>query len=201
MSFSVYDKKREGKIEVERNDGLRVPWGGQKSDQLSDERWAGTAGHSDMGSDPRTQLAEDCMHAKLLQLCPTLCDPMDGSPPGSSVHGNSPGKNTGLGCHALLQGISPTQGMNPDLPQCRRILCHPSHQESLEIAYKSLPKPYIYPVISAVFLTHPYAQISVLHIWWIFSDNFWSLRPTRRISNYHSLFYLVFQQWAHQQGS
>ena len=28
-----------------------------------------------------------CMHIKLLQLCPTLCDPLDCSPPGSSVHG------------------------------------------------------------------------------------------------------------------
>ena len=31
----------------------------------------------------------------------TLCDPMDCSPPGSSVHEDSPGKNTGAGCHAL----------------------------------------------------------------------------------------------------
>ena len=31
----------------------------------------------------------------------TLCDPMDCSPPGSSVHGDSPGKNTGVGCHDL----------------------------------------------------------------------------------------------------
>ena len=36
-----------------------------------------------------------------------LCDPMDCSPPGSSVHGDSPGKNTGMGCHALLQEIFP----------------------------------------------------------------------------------------------
>ena len=36
-------------------------------------------------------------------------------PPGSSVYGDSPGKNTGVGCHALLQGIFPTQGMNPCL--------------------------------------------------------------------------------------
>ena len=85
--FSLWPKKREGKIEVERNDGLRVPWGGQKSDQLSDERWAGTAGHSDMGSDPRIQLVEECVHAKLLQSCPTLCNTMDCSPPGSSVRG------------------------------------------------------------------------------------------------------------------
>ena len=44
-----------------------------------------------------------CMCAKFLQSCPTLCDPMDYSPPGSSVHGDSPSKNTGVGCHVLLQ--------------------------------------------------------------------------------------------------
>jgi len=43
---------------------------------------------------------------------------MDCSPPGSSVHGDSPGKNTGVGCHALLQGIFPTQGWNPGLLHC-----------------------------------------------------------------------------------
>ena len=56
-----------------------------------------------------------CMPGKSLQLCPTLCDPMDCSPPGSSVHGNSPVKNTGVGCHALLQQIFPTQGSNQRL--------------------------------------------------------------------------------------
>ena len=55
---------------------------------------------------------------------------MDCSPPGSFVHGNSPGKNTGVGCHALLQGIFPTQGINPGLPHCRQILYHLSHQGS-----------------------------------------------------------------------
>ena len=43
------------------------------------------------------------------------CDPMDCSLPGSSVHGDSPLKNTGVCCHALLQGIFPTQGLNPHL--------------------------------------------------------------------------------------
>ena len=43
--------------------------------------------------------------AKSLQSCPTLYDPIDGSPPGSSVHGDFLGKNTGLGGHALLRGI------------------------------------------------------------------------------------------------
>ena len=42
------------------------------------------------------------------QSCPTLCNPMDCSPPGSSVMRNSPGKNIGVGCRALLQGIFPT---------------------------------------------------------------------------------------------
>ena len=53
--------------------------------------------------------------AKSLQLCPSLCDSMDYRPLGFSVHGNSPDKNTGVGCHALLQGIFPTQGSNPSL--------------------------------------------------------------------------------------
>ena len=48
----------------------------------------------------------------------------------SSVHGDSPGKNTGLGCHAFLQGTFPTQGSNPGLPHCRQFLYHLSHQRS-----------------------------------------------------------------------
>ena len=67
------------------------------------------------------------------RLCPTLCDPRDGSPPGSSVYGDSPGKNPGVRCHALLQGIFPTQGSNPDLLHSRWILYHLSHQGSPRI--------------------------------------------------------------------
>ena len=45
-----------------------------------------------------------CVYVHLVtQLCLTICNPMDCSPPGSSVHGDSPGKNPGVGCHALLQ--------------------------------------------------------------------------------------------------
>ena len=62
------------------------------------------------------------------QSSPTLWDCMDCSPPGSSVHGNYPGKNTEVGCHSLLQGIFPTQRLNLSLPHCRQILCHLSHQ-------------------------------------------------------------------------
>ena len=48
------------------------------------------------------------------------------------------GKNTGVGCHALLQGIFPTQGLNPVLPHCRQILYLLSHQHCfcpLSLAY------------------------------------------------------------------
>ena len=62
------------------------------------------------------------------QLCPTLWDPRDYSPPGSSVQGDSLGKNAGVGCHALLQGNFSTQGLNLGLSHCRRILYHLRHQ-------------------------------------------------------------------------
>ena len=64
------------------------------------------------------------------QSCPTLCDPMDCSQPGSSAHGDSPGRNTEVGFHSFLQGIFPTQGSNPGLPHCRQILYQLSHKES-----------------------------------------------------------------------
>ena len=55
------------------------------------------------------------MRSKSLQSCPTLRNPIDCGLPGSFIHRDSPGKNTGVGCHALLQGIFPTQGSNPHL--------------------------------------------------------------------------------------
>ena len=45
---------------------------------------------------------------------------MDQSPPGASVHGDSPGENTGVGCHVFLQGIFPAQRLNPLLLQLLR---------------------------------------------------------------------------------
>ena len=62
------------------------------------------------------------MGAKLLQSSLTLWDSVDHSLPGSSLHGILPGKNTGVGFHALLQGIFLTQGLNPGLHHCRQIL-------------------------------------------------------------------------------
>ena len=77
-----------------------------------------------------------------------LCDPMDCRPPGSSIHGDSPGKTTGVGCHDLLQGIFLTQGSNPGLLHCRQILYCLSHQGSPRIL-GSIPPPYHFcPLLS-----------------------------------------------------
>ena len=74
------------------------------------------------------------------QSCLALCDPMDCSPPGSSVHGIS--QSTVLECcHFLLQGIFPTQGSNPSLLHWQRDSLSLHHLESLT----SLPIPRVYP--------------------------------------------------------
>ena len=67
------------------------------------------------------------MKVKIAQSCPTLCDPMDRSP------WNSLGQNTGVGSLSLLQGIFPTQGLNPGLLHCRQILYQLSHKGSPRI--------------------------------------------------------------------
>ena len=69
--------------------------------------------------------------SEVAQSCLTLCDPMDCSPPGSSIHGIFPGKNTRVGCHFLLQGIFLTQGSKQGLLYCRRTLfCLKSHWQA-----------------------------------------------------------------------
>ena len=54
---------------------------------------------------------------------------LDCSSPSFCVRGDSPGKNTGLGCHFLLQGIFPTQGLNPGLLHFRQILYSLSYMD------------------------------------------------------------------------
>ena len=53
------------------------------------------------------ELEKECI---VTQLCPTLCDPMDYSPPGSSVHWIFQARSTVVDCHFLLQEIFPSQG-------------------------------------------------------------------------------------------
>ena len=81
------------------------------------------------------------MHAKSLQSCLILCNPMDCSLPGSLCSWDSPGKNAGLSCHALLQGIFPTQGSNPCLLSL------------LNWQVGSLPKPHLGSLTEPVVVT------------------------------------------------
>ena len=67
-----------------------------------------------------------------------LSDPMDCSLSGSSVHGDSPGKNTGVGCHTLLQGIFPIQGSNLGLLHYKQILYHLSHGRKVKVLVTQL---------------------------------------------------------------
>ena len=69
-----------------------------------------------------------CVCVLVTQLCPTLCHPMDCNP--SLCPWDSPGKNTVVGCHFLLLGIFPIQGLNLGLLHCRQILYHLSYQGS-----------------------------------------------------------------------
>ena len=112
-----------------------------------------------------------------IEVCDmTLWDSMDCSPPGSSVHRNSPGKNTKVGCHALLLGIFPTQGLNPCLPHHRQILYRqqPGTQKlSFQKKYK------LYRSISSV---------QLLSRLWIFATLwFVTCQASLSITNFQSL--------------
>ena len=76
----------------------------------------------------RLSTKKESKESEIAQSCPTLCNPLDCSPPGSSIPWDSPGKNTGMGCHFLLQEIFPTQGLNLGLLHCRQTLYRLSHQ-------------------------------------------------------------------------
>ena len=77
------------------------------------------------------------------QLCLTLCYPMDCSPPSSSVHGDSPGKNTGVACYVLLQGIFPTLGSigSPALQVDSLLSEPPGKSKNTGVGSLSLLKP------------------------------------------------------------
>ena len=98
--------------------GWSVPWIAEHGDQMT---WEAVS---------KDEILKDvCMCICFVaQSCATLCNPMDCRLPGSSVHGDSPGKNTEVGCHALLQGIFPILGLNPGLLNCRQILYSLSHK-------------------------------------------------------------------------
>ena len=71
---------------------------------------------------------------------------------------DSPGKNTGVGCHVLLQGIFPTQGSNPGLSHCRRILYCLSHQGSPHTFWFS--SQYTYCILCCLYICRTTQVIS-----------------------------------------
>ena len=78
---------------------------------------------------PRPYLQKSEVNVLVAQLCPTL-RPHGMQPATLFSSQNSPGKNTGVGRHFLLQRIFLTQGLNPGLLHGRQILYHLSHQGS-----------------------------------------------------------------------
>ena len=79
-------------------------------------------------------LHNTCLTSEVAQLCPTLRP--HGLWPTRLFHPwNFPGKNTGVGCHFLLQRIFPTQGSNPGLPHYGQMLYCLSHQEARDTCY------------------------------------------------------------------
>ena len=83
-----------------------------------------------------------CVYVLVTQSCPTLCDPMDCSPPGFCPW-NSPGKNTGVHCHSLRQRNFPTQGSNPGLLHRRQFLYRLNYREVLTLSRDRLSNIYI----------------------------------------------------------
>ena len=68
------------------------------------------------------------MKVLVTQSCPTLCNPHGLWPARLLCPWNSPGKNTGVGCHSLVQEIFATQGLNPGLLHCTEFPCSLNHK-------------------------------------------------------------------------
>ena len=74
-----------------------------------------------------------CVCVLVTKLCPILCNPMDYSPPGSSVHGILQARILEWVAIPFSRLSSLTQGLKLGLPHCRNIPCHLSHQGSSEL--------------------------------------------------------------------
>jgi len=73
----------------------------------------------------------DAVFVSVTQLCLALCNPMDCSPPGSSIHGTLQARILQWVAIPFSKGIFPIQGSNPDLLHHKQILYHLSHREVL----------------------------------------------------------------------
>ena len=83
------------------------------------------------------------------KLCPTLCDSVDCSPPGSSAPGIPQAKNTGVDCHALLQGIFLPQGANSSLLHWQVGSLPLSHRGS---PFSKQERPKVFHFLSFIFI-------------------------------------------------
>ena len=92
---------------------------------------------------------------------------------------DSPGKNTGVGCHALLRRIFPTQGLNPGLPNYRQILYCLSYQESLYILLQQMIKQTRSTYILCT--RHTFNLISMMCLGYSLSVNFYKLLQISKI--------------------
>ena len=96
----------------------------------------------------------------VVSSCPTLCDPMDCSPPGSSVHEILQARML-ASIHSFLQGIFPPQGSNLDFLHCRQIIYHLSHQGGPSI-YMQI---YICKYIHIMYTYMPTHMCILTHTW------------------------------------
>ena len=117
-----------------------------------------------------------CIFAKSLQLCPTLCDPIDSSPPGSPCPWDSPGKNTGVGCHFLLQCMkvkSESEVAQSYLTFSDPMDCSLQAPPSMGFSRQEywsglpLPSPYVYLSVCKCVCVYIY-----IYIYWITSKYF-----------------------------
>ena len=99
------------------------------------------------------------------QSCQTLCDPMDYSLPGSFVHGDSPGKNTRVGCQALL-GDLPNTGIEPRSPelQADSFFFFLNYLFELEVNYFKILWFLPYCLYASDLLCHFFSVIFLKHV-------------------------------------
>ena len=128
--------------------------------------------------------------------------------PGPSVHEDSLGKNTGVGCHALLQEIFPTHTSNPGLLHCRWILDRLSHGGSprtLEVVYpfsRDLPDPGIEPRSPALHadslqLSYQGSPLTIIvTIYWVVTGESESISRSIPGSSVHTISQARIMEWA-----
>ena len=133
--FFLTPKAKETRAEVKKKKNLipkvSIAWATIAADLVSQTQWTFPL-LSPQNVHGRPFLNTSTNQHQFLLTIKTMSHPWAGSESGSvvsdsSLHNrlyspwNSPGQNTGVGSHSLLQGIFPTQGYNPDVPHCRQI--------------------------------------------------------------------------------